>query len=78
MGCELTSGRLGSASGLRRVHPRLDLGAERLEQSYARLPGEGGRQRCRYAAPALDFTWTLVYDEGGLVLDYPGIAVRAR
>ena len=56
----------------------LDLGAERLEQTYARLPGEPGHHRYRYAAPAFDFTCTLVYDESGLVLDYPGIAVRAR
>ena len=51
--------------------------SERLEQSYARLPDEAGHQRYRYAAPAFDFTCTLVYDESGLVLDYPGIAVRA-
>lgn len=56
----------------------LDLSAERLEQTYARLPGEPGHHRYRYAAPAFDFTCTLVYDESGLVLDYPGIAVRAR
>ena len=52
--------------------------AGRLEQSYARLPDEGGSQRYRYAAPAFGFTSTLIYDESGLVLDYPGIAVRAR
>jgi hypothetical protein len=46
--------------------------------SYARLPDHSGRQRYRYAAPAFGFTCTLVYDESGLVLDYPGIAVRAR
>jgi uncharacterized protein len=54
-----------------------DLGTERLEQVYARLPDEAGRQRYRYAAPAFDFTCTLSYDERGLILDYPGIAVRA-
>ena len=43
-----------------------------------RLPDEGGGQRYRYAAPAFGFTSTLIYDESGLVLDYPGIAVRAR
>ncbi|MGE5286203.1 MAG: putative glycolipid-binding domain-containing protein [Micromonosporaceae bacterium] len=31
----------------------------------------------RYEISAFDFTCRLVYDEGGLVLDYPGIAVRA-
>jgi len=30
------------------------------------------------AAPAFGFTCTLGYDESGLVLDYPGIAVRVR
>ena len=43
-----------------------------------RLPDQGGSQRYRYAAPAFGFTGTLIYDESGLVLDYPGIAVRAR
>jgi hypothetical protein len=56
----------------------LDLSTERLEQSYTRLPGESRHQRYRYAAPAFGFTCTLVYDESGLVLDYPGIAIRAR
>ena len=56
----------------------LDLSAVRLEQSYARLPDQGASQRYRYAAPAFGFTCTLIYDESGLVLDYPGIAVRAR
>jgi hypothetical protein len=75
--------RLKLAAGARAETPAayiraLDLGAERLEQTYARLPGEAGRQRYRYAAPAFDFTCILVYDESGLVLDYPGIAVRAR
>jgi len=75
--------RLGLAGGTHAATPAayvraLDLSAERLEQSYARLPDQGGRQRYRYAAPAFGFTCTLVYDESGLVLDYPGIAVRAR
>ena len=55
----------------------LDLRAERLEQAYTRLPGEAGPPRYRYAAPAFGFTCTLGYDESGLILDYPGIAVRA-
>ena len=75
--------RLGLADGTRAEAPAayvraLDLRAERLEQSYARLPDQGGSQRYRYAAPAFGFTCTLIYDESGLVLDYPGIAVRAR
>ena len=74
--------RLALATGARAATPAayvraLDLRAERLEQSYTRLPDEAGRQRYRYAAPAFGFTSTLVYDSSGLVLDYPGIAVRA-
>jgi len=74
--------RLALATGARAETPAayvraLDLRTERLEQSYTRLPDESGRQRYRYAAPAFGFTCTLGYDESGLVLDYPGIAVRA-
>jgi uncharacterized protein len=74
--------RLGLAAGSHAATPAayvraLDLRAERLEQSYARLPDEAGHQRYRYAAPAFGFTCTLVYDSSGLVLDYPGIAARA-
>jgi uncharacterized protein len=53
-----------------------DLGVERLEQRYVRLPDDGARARFHYTAPAFDFTAELVYDESGLVIDYPGIAVR--
>ena len=53
-----------------------DLRVERLEQSYARLPDEGERSRYDYAAPRFDSRLELVYDEFGLVLDYPGLAVR--
>jgi hypothetical protein len=53
------------------------LTVERLEQEYVRIADEAVHQRYDYAAPAFDFTCRLVYDEGGLVLDYPGIAVRA-
>ena len=48
----------------------------RLEQTYERLPDEDGRQRYNYESPAFDFTCQLTYDESGLVVDYPGIAVR--
>jgi hypothetical protein len=73
--------RLELAAGDRAETPAayvraLDLSVERLEQTYTRLPDEAGR-RYEYAAPAFDFTCTLSYDESGLVLDYPGIAVRA-
>jgi hypothetical protein len=55
----------------------LDLSVERLEQRYERLDDDGKRERYRYASPAFDFECELLYDEFGLVLDYPGIAVRA-
>ena len=55
----------------------LDLSVERLEQRYRRLDDDGTRQRYHYTSPAFDFECELSYDESGLVLDYPGIAVRA-
>jgi hypothetical protein len=54
----------------------LDLGVERLDQHYSRLEDDGDRQRYDYAAPTFDFECRLVYDQAGLVLDYPGIARR--
>jgi len=53
------------------------LAVERLEQTYVRAADEASWQRYDYAAPAFDFTTRLVYDQAGLVLDYPGIAVRS-
>jgi len=55
----------------------LDLTVERLEQTYVRLTDDGSNQRYDYAAPAFDFASRLVYDEAGLILVYPTIAVRA-
>ena len=55
----------------------LDMNVERLEQQYLRLPDSSGRRRYRYRAPSFDFECELVYDEYGLVVDYPGIATRA-
>jgi len=74
--------RMGLALGARAAAPAayvraVGLAAERLEQSYLRAPDEAARQRYDYAAPAFDFACRLTYDESGLVLDYPGIAVRA-
>ncbi len=54
----------------------LDLRVERLEQTYARLPHDGERSRYHYVSPRFDYRDELVYDEFGLVLDYPGLAVR--
>ena len=74
--------RLGLPVGARASAPAayvraLDLSAERLDQDYVRTADEGRHQRYDYAAPAFDFACRLIYDESGLVLDYPGIAVRA-
>jgi len=49
-----------------------DLRVERLEQQYVRLDDT----RYHYSAPRFDFECDLVYDEAGLVSDYPGIATR--
>jgi uncharacterized protein len=56
----------------------VDLEIERLEQLYRRLPDEGDHRCFDYWSPAFDFGARLVYDSAGLVLDYPGIAVRVR
>jgi len=53
------------------------LAVERLEQTYARATDQDTSQRYDYAAPAFDFRCRLVYDQSGLVLEYPGIAVRS-
>jgi hypothetical protein len=54
-----------------------DLSVERLEQRYVRLEDDGQRQCYHYAAPRFDFECRIRYDECGLVVEYPGIAVRA-
>ena len=53
------------------------LAVERLEQTYVRTTDEATGQRYDYTAPAFGFRARLVYDQAGLVSDYPGIAVRA-
>jgi uncharacterized protein len=53
-----------------------NLEVERLEQRYERLPSAGERARYDYIAPSFEFRAILVYDQFGLVLDYPGVAVR--
>ena len=50
-----------------------DLAIERLPQDYHFV----GDRTFDYAAPSEDFTARLVYDDAGLVLEYPGIAVRS-
>jgi uncharacterized protein len=73
--------RLGLSVGGREDAPAAyvrapTLRVERLEQTYARLPDDGESARYEYVAPAFDFSAVLTYDRFGLVLDYPGIAVR--
>lgn len=75
--------RLGLAVGARAAVPAAyvraaGLAVDRLEQSYLRAPDQATRQCYDYTAPAFDFKCRLIYDQSGLVLDYPGIAVRAR
>jgi len=53
------------------------LAVDRLEQTYLRAPGQGPGEYYDYAAPAFDFESRMTYDQSGLVLDYPGIAIRA-
>jgi uncharacterized protein len=53
-----------------------DLSVERLEQRYVRLEDAGTRERYLYTAARFEFEGELSYDQFGLVLDYPGIAVR--
>jgi hypothetical protein len=74
--------RMGLAPGARAAAPAayvraVGLAVQRLEQTYLRTPDEAARQRYDYTAPVFDFACRLIYDESGLVLDYPGIAIRA-
>jgi hypothetical protein len=55
----------------------IDLTVDRLEQHYLRIEDVDGHQRFEYSAPSFGFECQLVYDVFGLVLEYPGIAVRA-
>jgi len=68
---------VGQSAEVPAVYVRaLDLGLERLDQYYLRVDDEGARQRYDYSAPDFGFTSQLIYDEFGLVLEYPGIASR--
>ncbi len=73
--------RLGLGVGEHAAAPaayvRIDGAAiDQLDQHYRRVDDRGGTQRFDYAAPAFDFTCRLLYDQYGLVVDYPGIATR--
>jgi hypothetical protein len=56
----------------------LDPVVGRLEQHYERIADDGDRRRYRYTSPAFGFEAVLAYDPAGLVVDYPGIAIRVR
>lgn len=58
------------AAYVRAVGPAVD----RLDQTYARVD----EQHYDYTAAEFDFAARLVYDRHGLVVDYPGIAVRVQ
>jgi hypothetical protein len=69
--------RLGLAVAAQAAAPAayvhaVGLAADRLEQTYLRTPGEAAHQCYDYTASAFDFECRLVYDQFGLVLDYPG------
>ena len=75
--------RLGLAVGGRAAAPAayvraVGLAVERLDQTYLRTADGPAGQRYDYTAPAFDFQCRLVYDQSGLVIDYPGIAIRAH
>jgi hypothetical protein len=55
-----------------------DLSVIRLEQRYTRLGSDEDRYVFHYESATFDFACELTYDASGLVLDYPGIAVRDR
>jgi hypothetical protein len=68
---------VGAAAEAPAVYVRApDLRVERLEQRYLRLEDDGSRSRYDYAAPAFDYAAVLVYDDSGLIVEYPGLAVR--
>jgi uncharacterized protein len=75
--CRMQLG-VGQAAEAPAVYVRAhSLGVERLEQTYERLPDAAdGTHRYSYAAPAFGFVAELSYDAYGLVVRYPGIAVR--
>lgn len=72
LGLEVGGRALASAAYVRADGLRV----ERLEQDYTRISDDGQHQRYDYTAPAFDFSCELVYDHAGVVLSYPGIAVR--
>jgi uncharacterized protein len=71
--------RVGAAADAPAAYVRvLDPAVGRLDQRYERIADDGDRRRYRYASPAFGFEAVLAYDAWGLVVDYPGIAIRVR
>jgi uncharacterized protein len=68
---------VGEAADTPAVYIRArDLSVGVLEQRYERLPDDGDQPRFHYSSRAFAFEAELAYDASGLVIDYPGIAVR--
>lgn len=65
----------GTAVEVPAAFVRADLTVHRLEQSYTLIDTTDG-PRFDYASSTFDFACELRYDTAGLVLGYPGIAVR--
>jgi hypothetical protein len=59
------------------AYVRVSGGVERLEQTYRPGPPGDNGQSFDYTAPQFEFACRLDYDRSGLVLEYPGIALRA-
>lgn len=73
----LGRGRRKKSAGTPAVYVRaLGSAIERLEQRYIRIEDVGNQQRFDYTAPVFDYEGRSVYDTSGLVLNYPGIAIR--
>lgn len=71
--------RLGENSGvhaLKAMYVRSDCTVDVLDQTYDIPAIDSNRFHCAYTAPRFDFTADLHYDETGLILDYPGLALR--
>lgn len=69
---------VGTAADVPAAYVRAhDLKVERLEQRYERTRENDGLEY-DYEAPQFSFQCRLSYDSSGLIVMYPGIAVRAK
>ncbi|WP_223624409.1 putative glycolipid-binding domain-containing protein [Microbacterium sp. EST19A] len=53
-----------------------DLRVERLDQTYTLIARSDEGLTLHYESPTFEFVCDLIYDGAGLIVDYPGIAVR--